>query len=90
MAKPRASHILILILMAIAAAILLYSGVTSQMGIITWLAMAFFIGEGLIWFLKGFTLDTPLPKAADRQVFKLLTMLGGVGVFLTLVRLAGF
>lgn len=90
MAKPKASHVLLLILMAITAAILLYSGITSQMGIVTWLAMAFLIGEGLIWFLKGFTLDTPLPKAADKQVFKLLAMLGGVGVFLTLVRVAGF
>jgi|GEM_PF-1579885 len=90
MAKPKASHALILILMAIADTVLLYSGVTFQMGIVTWLAMAFLIGEGLIWFLKGFTLDTPLPKAADKQVFKLLAMLGGVGVFLTLVRLAGF
>ncbi len=84
------THTFILILMAAATAVVLYSGITSNMGIVTWLSMVFLISEGLIWFLKGFTLDTPLPKETDKRVFRLLTMLAAVGVFLTLIRLAGF
>lgn len=86
----KAGYTALLILMAVAAAVMLYSGVTSNMGIATWISAAFLIGEGAIWFLKGFTPDTPLSKGFDKKIFKLLAMLSFVGIFLTIIRLTGF
>lgn len=83
-------HITVLTIMAAATAVALYSGVTSDIGIATWLSIAFLIGEGLIWFLKGFTLDTPLSNGVDRKIFRLLGLLAFVGIFLIIIRLTGY
>jgi len=83
-------YIAVLAIMTATTAVVLYSGVTGEMGIATWLSAVFLIGEGLIWFLKGFTLDTPLSNGADRKIFRLLALLAFVGIFLIIIRLTGY